>query len=67
MFASFAAHQFLGAFGILKRLSALTAVLFLTLPATTNAQTVSQNTTVNKGSYVCTPAGFGRKSRCYAR
>ncbi|MCB1398630.1 MAG: hypothetical protein KDJ82_00890 [Rhodobacteraceae bacterium] len=35
--------------------------------ATTPAKPKAPTRTLGKGRYVCSPAGFGRKSRCYSR
>ena len=43
------------------------AALFLSTPADLAAQSATSATTTGDGTYVCTPAGFGRKSTCYRR
>ena len=37
------------------------------LVSSDNAAAKLRTTIFGKGSYVCSPAGFGKKSRCYAR
>ena len=43
------------------------AALFLSAPVDLAAQGQTNATTTGDGTYVCTPAGFGRKSTCYRR
>ncbi len=37
------------------------------LVSTDNAPAVKTSRFFGKGSYICSPAGFGKKSRCFAR
>lgn len=68
MFASVATRQKpLAGNGMVKRTSVILAMGLLALPTLTSAEISTSETAIEKGSYVCTPAGFGKKSRCYAR
>lgn len=44
-----------------------TATFFAGLPKDAAAQNEGSTQTTGSGTYVCTPAGFGNKSRCYVR
>ena len=43
------------------------AAMFLSAPVNLAAQGQTSAQTTGAGTYVCTPAGFGRKSTCYRR
>lgn len=43
------------------------AAMFLSAPVDLAAQGQTSAQSTGDGTYVCTPAGFGRKSTCYRR
>jgi hypothetical protein len=45
------------------------ALFFTTaaISSTVEAKTTSVSSTTGNGTYICTPAGFGKKSNCFKR
>ncbi len=48
-------------------LAALTFASFAVFSTEAAAEATGTSTTTGSGSYICTPAGFGSKSRCFPR
>ncbi len=48
-------------------LTVLTVASFAVFSTEAIAEATGTSTTTGSGSYICTPAGFGSKSRCFPR